>query len=362
MSNALDAAADLAGNLVRFGWYTGVGILAERQAARLGSQPVPRSADRVAPSRDALLTDMFRLFQSDAALVRRGAAAAGGEPAGGLFDHLDRLRALFADLPETVQRREDRDATTSKAQIQTAGLPDYFVQDFHFQTGGYLSDDSARLYDVQVETLFNGSAHAMRRQALGPIADFLRCRDQRSVSMLDVACGTGRFLREVRRAYPAMKLTGLDLSQPYLNEAGRHLAGLRAATWLNANAETIPLPDASQDIVTSTYLFHELPPEVRRIVSRDIARVLKPGGLFVFIDSLQKGDRPGGWDSFLESFPERFHEPYYRHYTIDDLDGMFAAAGLTAHSWWPAFLSKVMVRRKAAESPRSNAMTAPRVP
>ncbi len=347
MSNALEAAADLAGNLVRFGWYTSVGLLAERQARSHGSTPPVRRADRVLPTREALMTDLFRLFQSDAALVRRGAAAAGGELAGGLFDHLDRLRALFADLPDTVQRREERDATTSKTQSQTVGLPDYFVQDFHFQTGGYLSDDSARLYDVQVETLFNGSAHAMRRQALGPIADFMRCRDQRNVTMLDVACGTGRFLREVRRAYPAMKLTGLDLSQPYLNEAQRHLAGARAVTWLNANAEAMPLPDASQDIVTTVFLFHELPPDVRRIVSREIARVLKPGGLFVFIDSLQKGDRPGGWDSFLESFPERFHEPYYRHYTIDDLDGVFAAAGLKAHSWWPAFLSKVMVRTKA---------------
>jgi ubiquinone/menaquinone biosynthesis C-methylase UbiE len=348
MSNAFEAAIDLAGNLARFGWYTGVSALAERQAHRLGSTPPPRRADRVIPSREALMADMFDLFRKDAELVRRGAAAAGGEPAEGLFDHLDRLRALFADLPETVQRREDRDASTSKKQADHSDLPDYFVQDFHFQTGGYLSEDSARLYDVQVETLFNGTAHAMRRQALGPIADFMRCRDQRNVSLLDVACGTGRFLREVRRTYPAMKLTGLDLSQPYLDEAERHGRGLRAVTWLKANAEAIPLPDASQDIVTSVYLFHELPPNVRRTVFAEIARVLRPGGLFVLIDSLQNGDRPGGWDSFLESFPERFHEPYYRHYTIDDLDGALTNVGLTAQSCWPAFLSKVMVRQKTS--------------
>ena len=54
----------------------------------------------------------------------------------------------------------------------------------------------------------------------------------------------------------------------------------------------IPLPDASQDIVTTVFLFHELPPEVRRRVAAEMARVLKPGGLLVFIDSLQMGDRP----------------------------------------------------------------------
>jgi ubiquinone/menaquinone biosynthesis C-methylase UbiE len=109
----------------------------------------------------------------------------------------------------------------------------------------------------------------------------------------------------------------------------------------------MPVPDASQDIVTTMYLFHELPPGVRRTVIRDLARVLKPGGLLVFVDSLQKGDRPDGWDGFLEGFPERFHEPYYRHYTIDDLDSAFEAAGLAAIAAWPAFLSKVMVRSKA---------------
>ena len=64
---------------------------------------------------------------------------------------------------------------------------------------------------------------------------------------------------------------------------------------------------------------------MRRQVTAEIARVLKPGGLFVFLDSLQMGDKPG-WDGLLESFPHRFHEPYYRSYAIDDLEGMFAAA------------------------------------
>jgi len=38
----------------------------------------------------------------------------------------------------------------------------------------------------------------------------------------------------------------------------------------------MPLPDTSQDAVTSIFLFHELPPKVRRITIRECARVLKP--------------------------------------------------------------------------------------
>jgi ubiquinone/menaquinone biosynthesis C-methylase UbiE len=260
--------------------------------------------------------------------------------------YLTRVQNMFADLPEAYARRAGKDASTAKAEAAAAGVPDYYAQDFHFQTGGYLTENSASLYDVQVETLFMGAAGPMRRTALTPIAEFMRGRDQRQVTLVDVACGTGRFLRQSRLAYPAMQLKGLDLSQPYLDEAARQLRGLRGAELMQAPAERMPLADASVDIATSTFLFHELPPEVRRAVTAEIARVLKPRGLFVFIDSLQMGDKPG-WDGLLEAFPERFHEPYYRHYAIDDLDGMFEAAGLREESTSTPFLSKVMVRTKA---------------
>ena len=39
-------------------------------------------------------------------------------------------------------------------------------------------------------------------------------------------------------------------------------------------------------------MFHELPPKVRRTVFREFARVLKPGGRLVLVDSLQIGDEP----------------------------------------------------------------------
>jgi SAM-dependent methyltransferase len=53
----------------------------------------------------------------------------------------------------------------------------------------------------------------------------------------------------------------------------------------------------------------ELPPEVRRTVIREAARVLKPGGRLI-LDSLQRGDEPA-YDAMLERFPQFYHEPYY---------------------------------------------------
>jgi ubiquinone/menaquinone biosynthesis C-methylase UbiE len=350
MADTIGMAAHAGTQAVRLGLYLGLNRIVGWRTSALGLRKVEVPADKPRgpiPSEADLLRDLVGVLMRDAAAVRDGIfPPMTDEPS--LPTQLARIRDMLADLPSTVTRRNERDASTARAAADAGDLPDYFVQDFHFQTDGYLTDHSARLYDLQVETLFYGAAGAMRRQGLRPIAAFVHGRDQRGIRLLDVACGTGRFLRAVRLAYPAMKLTGLDLSQAYLDEAHRHLKGLRPVDLIAANAEAIPLPDASCDIVTTVFLFHELPPEVRRRVAAEMARVLKPGGLLVFIDSLQMGDRPA-YDSLLEMFPARFHEPYYRHYAIDDLDGVFRDVGLEPVDSSTAFLSKMMVRRKLGQ-------------
>ena len=348
MVDQLGMAVQLAGSVARMGWYSGVNWMMQRQARQV-AKPVSFKPTKPVPDRAELLAGVRDLLRSDAEAVRDGLYPPSLDEAGAI-DHLRRLREMFQDLPGTTRRRQSRDASTANSDgaADADELPDYFTQDFHFQTGGYLTEESARLYDVQVETLFYGAAAAMRRAGLRAIAEDVRGRDQRRLNLLDVACGTGRLLRDIRRTYPAMTLTGIDLSEAYLQEARRHMGRLRPARLIAGNAERMPVETASQDIVTSVFLFHELPPEVRRTVTAEVARVLKPGGLFVFTDSLQMGDKPG-WDGLLEAFPVRFHEPYYRSYAIDDLDGMFAEAGLEGEDLLLAFLAKVMVRRKSGD-------------
>ena len=344
MSNVIGMGLELATGVARLGWFYGLNRLIEREATRAGQRPNYRPK-RPVPSRQELMAEIGSLLLADAAAVRDGIypPAEGGLP--DLTRQLQRTRAMLQELPRMFVRRDEGRADSVLAEAGAGDVPDYYAQDFHFQPGGYLSRESARLYDVQVETLFYGAANAMRRAALGPIAQTLAGRDQRRMSLLDVACGTGRLLRQIRLVWPALQLTGLDLSQTYLDEAETHLSSLRSARLMRGDAAAIPLPNASQDLVTCAFLFHELPPEVRRAVAREMARVLKPGGTLVFIDSLQMGDRPR-WDGLLETFPVRFHEPYYRQYTIDDLDGLFVDAGLAARSQSLTFLAKMMVRTR----------------
>jgi ubiquinone/menaquinone biosynthesis C-methylase UbiE len=344
LAATLGMTAHLAGQGARLGWYFGLNRGLEWRIGRSDGPPRYKPK-RPVPDLRALLTDLAGLLLADAEAVRDGVYPAMPEAGDTLLEHVSRVRAMFEDVPAAADRRGSENVSSARDLADTSGLPEYFTQDFHFQTGGYLTGESARLYDVQVETLFLGSAGPMRRAVLRAVADFIAGRDQRTLALLDVACGTGRFLRQVRLAFPALRLTGLDLSRPYVTEAANQLHGLRPATWLAANAECIPLPDASQDIVTSIFLFHELPPAVRRTVAKEMARVLKPGGRLVFMDSLQMGDKPE-WDGLIESFPVRFHEPYYRHYAIDDLEQLFDGAGLRSVRTEHAFLSKLMVRER----------------
>jgi ubiquinone/menaquinone biosynthesis C-methylase UbiE len=113
-------------------------------------------------------------------------------------------------------------------------------------------------------------------------------------------------------------------------------------SFLIANAEAIPVADASCDAVTSIFMFHELPPSVRRAVFRECTRVLKPGGRFVLVDSVQRGDRPD-YDGLLDLFPQNYHEPYYSTYITENFQEIGRASGLTHVRSFNAFVSKVMV-------------------
>jgi ubiquinone/menaquinone biosynthesis C-methylase UbiE len=328
----------------RIAWYMGHYFASQRfrrSEAADKPEPPPR---RQGPSRETILAGMGRLFARDLANVERGYYPLPRDHDGDLRAVIDTSRHYFADLPIAAERRQARRADEVAGDVPDAApgdYPDYFLQNFHYQTGGYLTEESAKLYDMQVEVLFSGTANAMRRQCLVPIAQYLKGKDQRKLKLLDVACGTGRFLRFAKEAFPRLGATGADLSAAYLDEARRHLKPYTIATEV-ALAEALPFADASFDIVTSIYLFHELPPEIRRAAAREFARVIKPQGLLVFMDSLQLGDEPA-YDAMLKSFPGSFHEPYYATYIAEDLGTIFADAGLKTKSAEPVFLSKMVV-------------------
>ena len=337
MPTALDRLSYAARQTARVAWYAG-----HYAAGRRLLKPMPKPDFPIGPtpSRAELTADMRALFEREWRDIAAGLFPAprtlGPEPA----EFLRRSLLYFRDLPQVDARRHGTAGDELPPGTQADGLPDYYRQNFHFQSDGWLSEHSAAIYDTQVEVLFTGAADAMRRRALAPIAAWLQGRNQRDVRGLDVGCGTGRLLASLHGAWPGMKLTGIDLSAPYLAEA-RRLIGRTARVKLEeAAAEALPFDEASLDLVVSSFLLHELPEKIRAQSLAEMARVLKPGGLIVIVDSLQKGDRPE-WDGLLDLFPHYFHEPYYAEYVGGSTEAWCKAARLRPVSSENAFLSKV---------------------
>lgn len=337
MVSALDRLSYAARQTARVAWYAG-----HYAAGRRLMKPMPKPdlAIGPTPTRAEMTADMRALFEREWQDIAAGLFAAPRaltpEPA----EFLRRSLLYFRDLPQVDARRHGKLDDELPPGEQGDGLPGYYRQNFHFQSGGWLTEESAAIYDTQVEVLFTGAADVMRRRTMKPIAEWMKGRNQRELSGLDVGCGTGRLLAFLHEAWPGMRFTGLDLSQPYLAEARRLIGRTARVKLIEGAAERLPFEDRGLDLVVSSFLMHELPPAVRSEMLAETARVLRPGGLVVIVDSIQKGDMLG-WDGLIDLFPYYFHEPYYAQYAGSSIEAEAQEAGLAPYSVERAFLSKV---------------------
>jgi ubiquinone/menaquinone biosynthesis C-methylase UbiE len=347
LSRLLTRSAYAATQLPRLAWFVGHG-LAMRQLSAWARQSTGETTQTRAhtklpvPDRRRIYADMARLLRRDLANVEAGIYPLPTDHDGSLVTLFDRSRLFFEDLPEIQSRRHRRAFRELSGEEISGKRPDYYLQNFHFQSGGWMTEDSAKRYDTQVEVLFNGTANATRRQALLPLHEVFTGRDQRRLRLIDIGCGTGRFLDFVKQAWPRLPAIGLDMSETYVRESKRHLRRWSRISFIVGDGTRIPLPDDSQDAVTSIFMFHELPPQVRRAAFREFARIMKPGGRLVLVDSLQRGDEPA-YDGLLETFPRNFHEPYYISYLKEEFGKVAKACGLKPTRSVNAFVSKVMV-------------------
>ena len=344
IANGARRAAYGFGQTARVLWYTGHYAVGRRVMGPLTAPGEAPYAEEFASLDRKRLKGSFRaLFREDWKNIEAGRYKMPLELRG--MPSPVRLWKASRDYLRDAEKVARRKAGRGHSEVFTDAVkqkyPRYFLQNFHFQTDGWLSASSADRYDMQVETLFTGAAGAMRRASLPFIGDALDGRDIADMRLLDMGGGAGSFLAEVKHNWPGLRATALDLSPAYLGKARAALGKFYDIDYVQAPAEKTGLPDETFDIVTCIYLFHELPPAVRWRVAQEISRLLKPGGVLVQVDTIQYGDEPG-FDILLENFPRGFHEPYYDSYCRTDLNDLFAEAGLFQSGRTMAFLSKAM--------------------
>ena len=100
-------------------------------------------------------------------------------------------------------------------------------------------------------------------------------------SALELGCGTGFFLLNLKLAGVLDKGHVTDLSPGMVEVAQRNAAALGFdVEGRVADAESIPYPDDSFDLVVGHAVLHHIPDV--ELALREVLRVLKPGGRFVF--------------------------------------------------------------------------------
>ena len=243
--------------------------------------------------------------------------------------HLLRMPKMFAEGVAIVKRRNKQESRqfSDEARELMTGLPEYYQRNFHFQGDGYLSERSAELYDHQVNVLFVGAAHAMRRLIIEPMKQHFGSMEGEGLTFLELGAGSGSSTLFVRLAFPKAKIVSVDLAAPYLKLAQLRLGKFPRHDFLESDAAHLPFKDEMFDAVFSVFLFHELPQKERMKVLHESQRVLKPNGFHGLVDSLQLGDQPL-FDVALDQFPREFHEPFYKNYAQHPMPVLLSDAGV----------------------------------
>ncbi len=146
-------------------------------------------------------------------------------------------------------------------------------------------------------------------------------------SVLDVGCGTGALAIAARdRVGSGGQVCGVDPSPEMVARARAKAATAAKAgadfRFETATVEALPFADATFDAVLSTLMLHHLSEEGRRQGIGEIARVLKPGGRFLAVDTGGGGDAGGKHHSLFHLVRR------HAHFDLDELVPVLEGPGL----------------------------------
>ena len=109
-------------------------------------------------------------------------------------------------------------------------------------------------------------------------------------SVLDIGCGGGLFLGLVDAAGLRPEGTGFDVSRPAIDLAQRMAAARSSGARLDFRRldADAPWPDGDFDVVAMIDVIHHVPPSEQQAVIRRACGKVRPGGLFLYKDMVER--------------------------------------------------------------------------
>ncbi|MGN6668096.1 MAG: class I SAM-dependent methyltransferase [Trinickia sp.] len=176
--------------------------------------------------------------------------------------------------------------------------------------------------------------HHVLRVAIDDLKRLIDAPPPQAPVIVDAGCGQGISFKLLARAFAPSRIVGVDCHPPSLAlaaQAARN-AGVDIEL-MHGDCATLPLPDASADILFCHQTFHHLVDQERALDA--FWRVLKPGGLLLFAEST---------DAYIKSWVIRllFRHPMQVQKSADGYLAMLRTRGFAfdernvslPYLWW----------------------------
>ncbi|MDX2223192.1 MAG: class I SAM-dependent methyltransferase [Rhodospirillaceae bacterium] len=217
-------------------------------------------------------------------------------------------------------------------------IPDYARHEIHIQPGGYVGDALAGyIYYYGTVNFFLGHNKQDENQK-GVASAAPTPADGKIRRILEIGCSCGQLTTSLKARFPEAEVWGLDVGGPMV-----HFAHMRAAdmgvdvNFRQALAEDTGFPDGHFDMVVSYIILHEVPNASNTGIMKEVARVLRPGGVYYPVDFYTSITPPkDAFGKFRRWWDHRWNgEPWALEHMDYDLAGDLRAAGLTVDKQGP---------------------------
>jgi ubiquinone/menaquinone biosynthesis C-methylase UbiE len=166
----------------------------------------------------------------------------------------------------------------------------------------------------------------------------------RGSRVLEIGCGNGKTLSTMTQR--GWDVTAIDFSQRAVSMSRKRCAGTGSCEFIVADTIHSPFKNSSFDAVFAIHIFGHLNESERKLVPRDMEKILKPGGILFFSDFSTDDFRYGaGCETETATFRRGtgIITHYFSQQEVLDLFSNLTLVSFRIHQWPLRVLGKNLV-------------------